>query len=148
MNAHAFFENYETEVGVRAQLLRPEKDASNITMSFQEVLHHGSIDHRRNALRKLAERGQPLHLAMLRRCLSHPDMELRLDDTRRASWQGATEIALGDLYVDDQPFGLCPRGALKRAVADWEALGFAPLVGLETEAFIFQRDEDRGLAAL
>ncbi|MGR3837558.1 MAG: glutamine synthetase [Cognatishimia sp.] len=71
-----------------------------------------------------------------------PDMELRLDDTRRASWQGATEIALGDLYVDDQPFGLCPRGALKRAVADWEALGFAPMVGLETEAFIFQRDED------
>ena len=47
-----------------------------------------------------------------------PDMELRLDDTRRASWQGATEIALGDLYVDDQPFRLCPRGALKRAVAD------------------------------
>ena len=71
-----------------------------------------------------------------------PDMELVLDQERRTAWQAATEIALGDLYVDDAPFGLCPRGALKRAVKDWEDLGYSPMVGLETEAFIFQRDED------
>jgi len=71
-----------------------------------------------------------------------PDMELVLDKERRKAWQSATEIALGDLYVDDAPFGLCPRGALKRAVSDWADLGYTPMIGLETEAYIFQRDED------
>jgi len=71
-----------------------------------------------------------------------PDMELVLDPERRASWQAGTEIAIGDLYADESPFGLCPRGALKRAVADWEGLGFSPMIGLETEAYIFQRDQD------
>ena len=71
-----------------------------------------------------------------------PDMDLELDDTRRASWQAGTEIALGDLHINDAPFGLCPRGTLKKAVKDWEDLGYTPMIGLETEAFIFQRDED------
>ena len=71
-----------------------------------------------------------------------PDMELILDAERRKGWQVGTEIALGDLHVDDKPFGLCPRSALKRAVKDWEALGLSPMVGLETEAYIFQRDQD------
>ena len=37
-----------------------------------------------------------------------PDMELILDAERRKGWQVGTEIALGDLHVDDKPFGLCP----------------------------------------
>jgi len=71
-----------------------------------------------------------------------PDMELVLDEQRRKSWQSATEIALGDLRVDDAPFGLCARSALRNTVIEWEKLGYTPMVGLETEAFIFQRDED------
>lgn len=71
-----------------------------------------------------------------------PDMELVLDAERRKSWQSATDIALGDLYADDQPFGLCARGALKRAVASWQSHGFTPMIGLETEAFVFQQDAD------
>ena len=71
-----------------------------------------------------------------------PDMELVLDAERRKGWQAGTEVALGDLHAHDAPFGLCARGALKRAVADWGALGYAPMIGLETEAFIFQRDAD------
>ena len=71
-----------------------------------------------------------------------PDVDLELDAQRRIGWQAATEIALGDLTADGQPFGLCPRGALKRAVADWQAHGLTPMVGLETEAFLFQRDAD------
>lgn len=71
-----------------------------------------------------------------------PDMELVLDKTRRKGWQSGTEIALGDLHVDDAPFGLCPRGTVKRAVTEWEALGYTPMIGLETEAFIFQKDAD------
>lgn len=71
-----------------------------------------------------------------------PDMDLILDAERRKGWQAGTEIALGDLHVDGEPFGLCPRSTLKRAVKDWEALGLSPMVGLETEAYIFQRDQD------
>lgn len=71
-----------------------------------------------------------------------PDMDLVLDEERRKSWQAGTDIALGDLHADGAPFGLCPRGALKRAVAAWQARGLTPIVGLETEAYLFQRDED------
>lgn len=77
-NAHAAFETFEAEV------LRAEEFAGRhlteraAPLSIHEVLRHGSTDHRRNALRKLAERGEPRHLALLRRCLSHEDVELRL----------------------------------------------------------------------
>ncbi len=71
-----------------------------------------------------------------------PDMELKLDEERRVSWQNATEIALGDLYADGEPFGLCARTQLKKTIAQWQSLGFSPKIGLETEAYIFQRDQD------
>ena len=71
-----------------------------------------------------------------------PDMDLVLDKTRRKSWQSGTEIALGDLHAGGAAFGLCPRSTLKRAIQGWVDLGLAPMVGLETEAYIFQRDDD------
>ncbi len=71
-----------------------------------------------------------------------PDMQLVLDEDRRTSWQANTEIALGDLHIDDKPFGLCARSALKRCISDWQALGYTPMVGLETEGYVFQRDQD------
>jgi len=58
------------------------------------------------------------------------------------SWQNATEIALGDLYIDDEPFGLCARSRLKHTISQWQSLGLTPKIGLETEAYIFQRDQD------
>ena len=71
-----------------------------------------------------------------------PDMQLHLDATRRDSWQDGTEIALGDLYADGAPFALCPRHTLKHAIAGWQDMGMTPMVGLELEAFVFQRDAD------
>ena len=71
-----------------------------------------------------------------------PDMELVLDEGRRKSWQPNTEIALGDLQVNDEPFGLCARSQLRRTIGEWEDLGLFPMVGLETEAYLFQRDSD------
>ena len=71
-----------------------------------------------------------------------PDMELMLDNDRRKSWQASTEVALGDLHLDGAPFGLCARSALRRTVAQWQELGYSPMIGLETEGFIFQRDQD------
>ncbi len=76
-----------------------------------------------------------------------PDMELRWDGADiRDSWEAATKIVLGDLYDHEgAPLGLCPRGALKRAVAAWEARGLTPKVGIELEAFALIRDEDGSL---
>lgn len=74
-----------------------------------------------------------------------PDMELKWrHDDIRDSWEDHTKIVLGDLYDDaGQPLPLCPRGALRRAVAAWQAKGLTPKVGIELEAFALQAD-DRG----
>ena len=72
-----------------------------------------------------------------------PDMEFRwLGSEIRNGWERSTKVVLGDLYdAGGAPLPLCPRGALKRAVADWQALGLSPKVGIELEAFVLQADE-------
>ncbi|MEM6850373.1 MAG: glutamine synthetase family protein [Pseudomonadota bacterium] len=72
-----------------------------------------------------------------------PDIEARFDPSAyRPGWEPNTEIALADLEFQGEPFELCGRTALKRAIAAWRADGLDPMVGLEGEAFIFQRDAD------
>jgi len=73
-----------------------------------------------------------------------PDMEMKWQGNKiRDGWERNTKVVLGDLYDDnDEPLGLCPRGALKRAVAAWEARGLTPKVGIELEAFALQADEN------
>ena len=72
-----------------------------------------------------------------------PDMELRWrGEEIRDSWHASTKIVLGDLYDDaGAPLTLCPRGALKRAVTDWQARGLSPKIGIELEAFALQPDD-------
>ena len=61
----------------------------------------------------------------------------------RDGWQKGTKIVVADQYDNDgTPLPLCGRGALKRAIAEWQALGFSPKVGLELEAYAFCRDEN------
>ncbi|MVO15014.1 glutamine synthetase family protein [Parasedimentitalea huanghaiensis] len=73
-----------------------------------------------------------------------PDMELRWrHDDIRDSWHASTKIVLGDLYDDEgAKLPLCPRGTLKRAVADWQKHGLTPKVGIELEAFALQADDN------
>jgi glutamine synthetase len=73
-----------------------------------------------------------------------PDMALRWKGSEiRQGWETGTHVVLGDLYAGDgSPLPLCPRGALKRAVADWAALGLTPRVGIELEAYAFVRGPD------
>ncbi|NGQ90469.1 glutamine synthetase [Rhodobacter sp. HX-7-19] len=79
-----------------------------------------------------------------------PDMEFRWDGTEiRDGWEPGTRVVTGDLYDSDgAPLPLCPRGALKRAVADWGRHGLTPKVGIELEAFAFEIGEDGGLSPL
>jgi glutamine synthetase len=76
-----------------------------------------------------------------------PDMVLRWDGAEvRQGWEPGTKVVTGDLYdADGAPLPLCPRGALKRAVAAWGARGLVPKVGIELEAYAFQRGADGGI---
>ena len=79
------------------------------------------------------------------RCLQGlPDMALRWkEDEIRPGWEPATRVVLGDLYEGDgSPLPMCPRGALKRAVAGWKKHGLTPKVGIELEAYAFTRNAD------
>ena len=73
-----------------------------------------------------------------------PDMELRWKaEDIRDCWEGGTQIVLGDLYdTEGAPLPMCPRGALRRAIAAWEGKGLTPKVGIELEAFAFIHDDD------
>ena len=47
-----------------------------------------------------------------------------------------------DIYTaDNQPFAGCPRGILKKAIAEADALGYSMNIGPEIEFFLFLRDE-------
>ena len=71
-----------------------------------------------------------------------PDIEAVFDpDNLRPGWEPNTKIALADLEFEDEPSGLCGRTALRRAIAEWRELGFDPMIGIEGEAYVFQRDD-------
>ena len=72
-----------------------------------------------------------------------PDMEARFDaNDLRPGWESGTQIALADLYFQGKPFPLCGRSALKQAIDGWRKHGLEPMVGMELEAYIFQRGPD------
>jgi len=48
------------------------------------------------------------------------------------------------LNPDGTPFAGCPRGALKRAMAEAKSMGYVMQVGPEAEFFLFKRDRDGG----
>ena len=71
-----------------------------------------------------------------------PDLEaVYQPDEIRTGWEKDTGVVIADLEREGQPLPLCPRQALKRAVADWDALGYMPKLGIEFEAYVFKWDE-------
>lgn len=72
------------------------------------------------------------------------DMQIRYDGRElRDGWLPNCQTVVADLLgTDGEPLPLDGRAALKRAIADWEALGYRPQLGIELEANIFQRDPD------
>lgn len=74
-----------------------------------------------------------------------PDIEMVFDpQDLRPGWEPNTHIALCDLELGGEPAELCGRNALKKAIHQWQELGFDPMIGYETEAYIFERDENGG----
>ena len=71
-----------------------------------------------------------------------PDMELVLEEEEHKSWQPNTRIRLGNLYAKNAPYGLCGRGRLEETVKELAKLDLAPMIGIELEAYAFERDDD------
>lgn len=72
-----------------------------------------------------------------------PDMVARFEaEDVRPGWEPNTHVVIGDLYDNHlAPLPLCSRSLLKRTVHAWQQRGLNPKVGLELEAFAFQRNE-------
>ena len=73
-----------------------------------------------------------------------PDMQAvyRAADIR-PGWEPDTSVVVGELQeTDGTPLPMCGRGALKRAIADWEALGLKPKIGIEFEFYAFQKNAE------
>ncbi len=68
-----------------------------------------------------------------------PDTQVSFDpDTVQQGWDDeSTGVVIGDLRMHGEALPVSPREALRRAVADWEALGYTPKVGIELEAYVF-----------
>lgn len=74
-----------------------------------------------------------------------PDLKATFDpvDVRRG-WEPDTGIVVADIAFRDEPVAMSSRHALRRAIADWEELGYHPKVGIELEAYVLQGDGHRG----
>jgi glutamine synthetase len=71
----------------------------------------------------------------------NPDMKVTFDLADvRPGWEEQTGIVVGDLSFADEPLAIAPRNVLKQAIADWRALGYEPMVGIELEAFVLEPD--------
>jgi len=75
-----------------------------------------------------------------------PDMQAVFDpEAVRPGWEDDwTGVVVADLAYRGQPLRMAPRTALHRAVEDWRALGYEPLVGIELEAYVLQPDGSGG----
>lgn len=73
-----------------------------------------------------------------------PDVCMKFDpEDYRTSWEDNSVIAIADVHEHEKPFGLCGRGALKRAIAAWEKHGLSPMIGLEGEAYVVTKQDDK-----
>lgn len=74
-----------------------------------------------------------------------PDLHAGFDlaDVREG-WEDGTRVVVADISKDGEEMAISPRRALKKAIADWADLGYRPQVGIELEAFLFQRAADGG----
>ncbi|GIW72840.1 MAG: glutamine synthetase [Planctomycetota bacterium] len=78
----------------------------------------------------------------------YPDALARLDlrTYRRVPWDGEVAFFLADFEDEHgKPLAVCPRQTLKRVCARAQALGYAPVFGLEIEWFNF-RESPQSLA--
>ena len=66
-------------------------------------------------------------------------------DSVHPSWEDErTAVAVADLHLHGDPYPVSARTALRRAVADWDQLGYRPKVGIELEGYLLSPTPDGG----
>lgn len=74
-----------------------------------------------------------------------PDCTARFSlDEVRCGWEADTGVVVADLEMGGKPLAISPRHTLRRAIADWQALGYRVNIGIELEAYIMQADGSGG----
>ncbi len=75
-----------------------------------------------------------------------PDVHATFDESDlRPGWDDKrTQVAVCDLSQGGEPFRYSARYALRKAIADWEALGYRPMVGIEFEAYVLEHTAEGG----
>jgi glutamine synthetase len=74
-----------------------------------------------------------------------PDVDLHLETSEiRPGWEAGTGVVVGDLTFRGEPLAIAPRNVLKKAIADWQALGYKAKVGIELEAMVLEPDGHGG----
>lgn len=74
-----------------------------------------------------------------------PDFHAEFDAADvRDGWEEGTKVVVADITKDGEVMAISPRGALKRAIAGWQELGYRPQVGIELEAFFFEPKDGGG----
>lgn len=74
-----------------------------------------------------------------------PDLDLVFDyHDIRPSWEPETGIVIGDLHFHGDPFMVGARHILKKAISDWNDMGYEVSVGIEYEAMVLQPDGNGG----
>ena len=70
-----------------------------------------------------------------------PDVEARFDlADARVGWEDGTGVVVADLEANGALFPTSARSALRKAAADWAALGYRAKVGVELEAYLMESD--------
>jgi glutamine synthetase len=69
------------------------------------------------------------------------------NESVRPGWEAGTGVVVADLEFQGEPLPIAPRYVLRRAIADWDALGYRPKVGIELEAYVMQPDGRGGWKA-
>lgn len=62
-------------------------------------------------------------------------------DDLRPGWDPDTDVVVGTLRLDDEPYPWAPRHVLETAISDWKDLGYQANIGLELEAYVLEQDE-------
>ncbi len=77
-----------------------------------------------------------------------PDCELNFSLKEvRPSWEPDTGVVVGDLSFRGEPLPISPRHVLRRAIYDWEKLGYKSKLGIELEAYVMQPNGQGGWKA-
>ena len=72
-----------------------------------------------------------------------PDMDAVFDiEEARPGWEGNTGVVIADFHRLGEALPFCGRSLLKRSIASWREKDLDPTIGIEFEAFVFQRSEN------